>query len=53
MAYQRNPMSELRKSLIGLLAAVIALAGAIVLKTHAESEHNASLSEAAAAAPPA
>jgi hypothetical protein len=46
-------MSELRKPLIGLAAALLALVGAIILGGRVEAERGASLSEAAAPSPPA
>ena len=46
-------MSELRKPLIGLAAALIALVGAIVLNTQAQSEQASSVTAAAAPPPPA
>lgn len=46
-------MNDLRKPLIGLAAALLALAGAIALTVHTESERASSLTAAAAPSPPA
>jgi hypothetical protein len=40
-------MSDLRKPLLGLMAALIALFGAIALNTHADSPRSAALTETA------
>ena len=47
-------MPELKKPLIGLAAALIALAGAVVMKARADSEHaSVRADDAVAASPPA